>query len=58
MKEYLGDGVYIQLSPQGAIILTTEYGMGATNTIVLDTEVISALNNYLQRVTKWAAKQL
>lgn len=58
MKEYLGDGVYIQLSPQGAIILTTEDGMRATNTIVLETEVLLELNNYLQRVTKWAAKQL
>lgn len=58
MKEYLGDGVYIQLSPQGTIILTTEDGVSATNTIVLETEVLSKLSNYLQRVTKWADKQL
>ena len=48
-KEYLGDGVYVDV--EGAmIVLTTEDGIKATNTIYLEPEVYDAL-------TQWARRQ-
>jgi hypothetical protein len=38
-KVYLGDSVYAQFDGFG-IILTTENGLGPTNTIVLEPEVL------------------
>jgi hypothetical protein len=48
MKEYLGDGVYVDCDARG-LILTTEDGIRATNTIVLDLEVMMALRDYMER---------
>lgn len=46
-KEYVGDSVYAEIDQWGALILTTENGAAATNTIVLEGEVLVALVNYL-----------
>ena len=51
MKTYLGDSVYCVLE-YGAITLTTENGMGPSNTIVLDGYVLRALCDFLTRHTR------
>lgn len=48
-KDYLGDSVYADFDGF-AIILTTENGMGASNTIVMEPEVLAALNRFAQRM--------
>lgn len=48
-KDYLGDGVYAEVDGIGRIVLTTEDGISATNTIVLEPEVMTALLEYLKR---------
>ena len=48
-KEYLGDAVYADVDVFHGVILTTENGISATNTIVLEPEVIQALLDYLRR---------
>lgn len=48
MKEYLGDGVYIEHKDYD-LVLTTSNGLVDTNTIVLDGEVLHALVEYLKR---------
>jgi hypothetical protein len=35
-KEYIGDGVYVNLDISGALVLTTEDGINVLNTIYLD----------------------
>jgi hypothetical protein len=45
-KEYLGDGVYLEWK-DGEFILTTENGIEATNTIVLEPEVMAAFLMFL-----------
>lgn len=47
MKQYLGDGVYVQFDGF-AIVLTTEDG----NTVVLEPEVYSALVEFVERLEK------
>lgn len=48
-KQYIGDGVYIDYNGYD-IVLTTEDGITATNTIVLEPEVIYHLSQYLEQV--------
>jgi hypothetical protein len=48
MKEYLGDGVYVEVN-SGRIVLTTENGVSITNTIFLEPEVWVALCEYMHR---------
>ncbi len=48
-KEYIGDAVYACISEFREIILTTEDGIRATNTIILDPTVRDALSDYLER---------
>jgi hypothetical protein len=48
-KQYLGDGVYVDIDERG-LLLTTENGIEVTNTIVLEPEVWEALQRYLQRM--------
>ncbi len=48
-KEYLGDAVYADIDAYGALVLTTEDGLRATNRIVLEPEVLAALEGYLKR---------
>lgn len=50
-KRYLGDSVYVDFdrwAVGGAIILTTENGFGASNTIVMEPEVVKAFERYLE----------
>lgn len=46
-KSYLGDGVYVALDVYGDVLLTTENGLTATNTIVLEPEVLAKLECWL-----------
>lgn len=48
-KEYLGDGVYVQLR-NGALLLTTENGIAVQNEIVLEAEVFDELCQYVERL--------
>lgn len=48
MKVYLGDGVYVETQPYGAIVLTTENGISITNTIVLEDFVLENLEIFLR----------
>jgi len=46
-KQYIGDSVYAERDDaDGSLILTTENGMGASNTIVLEPSVWNALVEY------------
>lgn len=47
-KVYLGDAVYADFDGHH-IILTTENGFEATNTIFLDSDVASSLVDYINR---------
>lgn len=46
MKAYLGDGVYLDYDGY-ALVLTTEDGIRATNTIVLEPAVYHAFTKYV-----------
>jgi hypothetical protein len=47
--EYLGDSVYVEVE-NGMLKLTTNNGMGASNTIFLELEVYQALVRYYERI--------
>lgn len=47
-KDYLGDSVYAEMVC-GMIRLTTENGLGASNTIYLEPSVFAALVRYVER---------
>ena len=47
-KEYLGDGVYVDLVPN-YVVLTTENGFEATNSIYLEEPVLDKFNKWLER---------
>jgi hypothetical protein len=48
---YLGDGVYVA-QVYDALILTTENGIETTNSIVLEPEVIHALEVYISHIRR------
>lgn len=48
-KEYLGDGVYVDVE-RGMLKLTTENGIETTNTVYLEPEVFDSLVKYAQRI--------
>jgi len=48
-KSYLGDAVYVEIDKYDALILTTENGIRATNTIVLEPDVLKALFDYIKK---------
>lgn len=50
-KEYLGDSVYVDVDIGGGAVLTTENGLGASNQIVLEPEV-------LKRFEEWLAERV
>ncbi len=56
VKEYLGDGAYINFDGY-QIILTAENGIRATDTIVLEPEVLERFLRYVERL-KGSAKDL
>jgi len=47
MKEYLGDGVYVELD-RDDVVLTTGDGIQVTNRIVLEMDVLENLKDYLE----------
>lgn len=49
LKEYIGDNVYVDYDGWD-IILTTENGEPASNTIVLEPEVMKKLIDYTKKV--------
>lgn len=50
-KQYIGDGVYAEYNKETySVILTTENGIETTNRIVLEAEVLDALNIYLKNM--------
>ena len=49
MKEYLGDGVYVEFDGF-MVILTTENGAGPSNVIYLEPEVVQALTAFVARL--------
>lgn len=49
-KDYLGDSVYADFDGRG-IVLTTDNGTGASNTIYMEPEVLRALNRFYERMT-------
>ena len=49
-KQYLGDGVYVEVDSAGRIVLTTENGIEVTNTIYLDLDILAELNNFIKRL--------
>lgn len=52
-KDYLGDGVYVDIYVDGeSILLTTENGIEVQNSIVLEPEVYDALLRWVDRVRK------
>ena len=48
MKEYLGDSVYVEIE-RGMLKLTTDNGLGPSNTIYLDAVVYNALHRYVSQ---------
>ena len=48
-KVYLGDAVYARVDEFGAVILTTENGIRATNIITLEPETMAALASFYKR---------
>jgi hypothetical protein len=51
-KVYLGDAVYAEADEFKAVILTTEDGRRATNTIVLDREIMAELLAWYARLSE------
>lgn len=47
--DYLGDGVYADVSEYGELLLTTEDGVHVSNRIVLEVPVVRALLRYIER---------
>lgn len=48
-KEYLGDGVYVEID-RGMLRLTTENGIDTTNEIFLEGIVIAKLLRYMTKI--------
>jgi hypothetical protein len=55
-KEYLGDGVYVEVQ-NDMLKLTTEDGYRATNTIFLEPFVYEALVGYAKRLARTVVKE-
>ena len=51
MKTYLGDSVYAEFREE-MIILTTDNGFGASNTICLESEVFDSLIRFVDGLGK------
>jgi len=56
-KRYLGDGVYVSFDGY-SVRLTTENGVEATNTIVLEPEVVAELDRWLKETYLQEAQRL
>lgn len=47
-KAYIGDGVYAEMLEDFSCVLTAEDGISTSDRIVLEPEVLDALNRYIQ----------
>jgi hypothetical protein len=47
-KTYVGDAVYADIDTAGRVVLTTENGIEATNTIVLEPEVLAVFLRWIR----------
>ena len=47
---HLGDGVYVRITPQGQILLTTENGGPPSNIIYMEPEVYVALTQFVEKL--------
>lgn len=56
-KAYLGDAVYAEVDAWGRLMLTTENGIAVTNTIVLEPEVLQALEGYVRARRQTVAEE-
>ena len=56
-KEYLGDSVYAENLDGIGMKLTTENGLGASNTIILELEVYLALIRFAEQNMGWKTKR-
>jgi len=56
-KQYLGDSVYVDENPVGQLVLTTDNGHGASNTIYFEPEVLAALLVYIEKLHPGALKR-
>ncbi len=54
-KEYLGDAVYVEFDGW-SVVLTTEDGIRATNTVVLEPALLIELDEYLKRLVVFIAE--
>ena len=50
-KQYLGDSVYAEYDGSG-IVLTTDNGLGPTNVIYLELEVLAALVRFAGEIVR------
>lgn len=48
-REYLGDGVYVDHFPCGGVVLTSENGLMILDRIVLEPDVLAALEAFVNR---------
>ena len=49
-KTYLGDGVYVTVSDDWFVVLTTENGVSTTNRIYMEPDVVLAFEVWLAQV--------
>lgn len=50
LKQYLGDSVYVEYDGF-SLILTTENGLGPSNTIILEPDVYKNLVKFVEKVS-------
>ena len=50
MAQYIGDGAYAAINDGDTLVLTTENGISAQNTIYIDAEIYPILENFIKRV--------
>ena len=49
-RAYYGDSIYVEISDQGDVILTTENGFGPTNTIIFEYGTFGQLAPFVARL--------
>lgn len=53
-REYLGDSCYGEYLPDGSIRLYLDNGMGEHNEIIMEPQVLDALNRFRERMKNTA----
>jgi hypothetical protein len=56
LKSYLGDGVYVSFNEYQQIVLTTEDGVGASNIIYMELEVLRKFEQWTKRMAAEVAR--